>query len=611
MLTDLSKKIILGELDIGNLQSFWVNYSANTWYVDFDAVYDRIGAEFLTGVVAQSTVSVGSVSSDAAALLLAVSVATVEAQENTFFWDALARRVYIHLLGGDRPIMHRLVLGIVFGVGNADTLIPGAATIYWPHLRGAPKISKGRDPLFYGRLEYGGGSLSLENMDGTYDLLGETQDVFGNSLRLYLGCEGEARASFRQFYTGTTGRIGVGQALLDIKVSDPRRYLVAEIPDKVFTVAAYPDLKPGNEGKSIPIGYGELRNVPVICINEDEAPAPANYDFLLFDVSRHPAGITSIDIVYVDGVPKVPSASSALLATFSLAAADYDPGQKVTCTCVGYKDDAGNTISNALDIITDIFERWMSLPYSATGYDQAAWNAARAIAPDACYFADKPVKLNEIIEEICASVRGLFFSDRFGRWSFRIVNRAAYPVRTLQGYRMLEGASVDYDPEQTIGVVLVGYDRDWAEDDYKYLRDDSRQAEVKARYKIAPEHPPFDTLLTNAADAQAFATAVLEEGAFVSRPFSVHAPMSGTFSEVGDIVLAELTRADGSPFIGTVKAEVVGIDYDLLAAEETLSCLIIEVIPPMGEHEEAGYYAEDEMYYGDDTAGFYGESGAA
>ncbi len=63
-----------------------------------------------------------------------------------------------------------------------------------------------------------------------------------------------------------------------------------------------------------------------------------------------------------------------------------------------------------------------------------------------------------------------------------------------------------------------------------------------------------------------------------------------------------------SPFIGTVKAEVIGVDYDLLAAEEILHCLIIEVVPPAGEHVEAGYYGEDEMYYGDDAAAFYGDS---
>ena len=595
MLTDLAKKNILAELDIGQQQTIWFNYSGYTWYVDFDAVYDRIDPAFLGGVTAQSILNVGSVSSDAAALLLAVDVATVEAEENTFYWDAVARRVYMHLTDGDRPVMHRIVLGVVYGVGTADHIIEGASTIYYPRLRGVPRISKSRDPLFYGRLEYGGGAMDWDNADGAYDTLAEDQDVFGNSIRFFLGFNDEPRASYRQLYTGIAGKIRVGQMLLGIDVGDLRKYLVTEIPDKVFHLDDYPDLKDGNIGKGIPIGYGEMRNVPATCTNEDEAPPPATFDFKLFDVSRHPSGITSIDIVRVDGVPVVPTASSAANATFSLATADYDPGQKVTVDCVGYKDDAGNTISNALDVIADILLRWMGIPYSATAYDQALWNAAQAQAPDISYFANKPTKINQIVEDICSSVRGLFLSDRFGRWSFRIPNPAAYPVRTLQGYRLLEDPAVDYDPEQAIGVVRVGYDKDWSEDEYKYLRDDSRRAEVLARYKVAPEQT-FDTLLATSAAAQAFATAALEEGAFVQKPFSAQGPMGETLSEIGDIVRAELVRPDGSPFIGTVKAEVLGVDYDLLAAEETLRCRIIEVERPAIQVSSDSY---DDMFYGD------------
>ncbi len=590
-----SKKIILGELDIGEQQVVWFNYSPFTWYVDFDAEYDRIGSEFLSGVSAQDIVSVGSVACDAAPLREAASVAAVEAEENTFFWDATTRRCYIHLVDGDRPSLHRMVIGIVYGVANHGVVLEGTSTIYWPRLKGAPRISKSRDPLFYGRLEYGGGTLSLDNSDGVYNLLAEDEDVFGNSLRLFLGFDNEPRASFRQLYSGTVGKIKVGQTLLDIDVADNRKYLIAEIPDKVFTLDDYPDLKPGNNGKHIPVGYGVLRNVPVVCTNEDESPAPATYIFKVLDVSRHPHGMHAISAVRVDGVAKTPASTDPTNGTFTLAAADYDPGQKVTADIEGYEDDSGALIFNPLDIITDIIERWLGIPYSATAYDQALWAAMRLQVPDVAYFANKPTKVNEIIEEICVSIRGLFLSDRFGRWSFRIVNHAAYPVRTLEGYRLLEAPVIEYDPEQTIGVALIGYDRNWSEDEFKYLRDDSRRAEVLARYKLAPEQT-FDTLLTNSADAQAFATAALAEGAFIQRPFSVRGPMSDVLSEIGDIVHTELICPDGQPFIGTVRAEVIGVDYDLLIAQEVLHCLIIEVERP-STYIEGDFY--NDLFYGD------------
>ncbi len=576
MSTDLAKKIILAELDIGSLHDLWLNYSAFTWYVDFDAVYDRIGPEFLAGVSSENVSTVGSVLSDAAALLAAVDVASVETAENTFYWDSNARRVYIHLLNGDRPMMHRIVLGITHGVGTADHPIEGAEILYLPHLRGVPKISKSRDPLFYGRLEYGGGTMSWENADGSYDRLAEDFDVFGGAVRAYLGFDHEPRTSFRPLYAGVAGKIRVGQMLLDIAVDDPRRYLVKEIPDKVFTIAEYSSLKDSIVGKAISIGYGLLRNVPVICVNEAESPAPANYTFKVLDVSRHPHGMHAINHVYVDGVEVTPSAVDLTNATFSLAAAAYDPGQPVTANIEGYEDDSGNPIVNALDIVSDILLRWLNIPYSATAYDLAAWTAARALVPDVAYFANRATKINEIIESICASVRGLFLPDRFAKWIFRVIDTSGAPARTLTGYRMLDPATIDYDPEQVIGLVRVLYDKDWSSGDYRSLTDDSLQEEVRNRYKVAPPHE-FPTLLTNPSDAQAFATAVLAEGAFVQRPFPVRGPMGDNLSEVGDIVRAQLQRPNGQPFIGTVRAIVDGVEYDLLAAEETLRCRIIEV----------------------------------
>jgi hypothetical protein len=61
-------------------------------------------------------------------------------------------------------------------------------------------------------------------------------------------------------------------------------------------------------------------------------------------------------------------------------------------------------------------------------------------------------------------------------------------------------------------------------------------------------------------------------------------------------VRAELLRPDDSPFIGTVKAEVMGVAYDLLAAEETLTCCIIEVERPALYIGSVGY---GERIYGD------------
>lgn len=595
-----SKKIILVELDIGQQQSVWFNYSAFTWYVDFDAVYDRIDAEFLNGVGAQDIDSVGSVSSDAAALRLAASLSAVQAEENTFYWDAGSRRVYVHLVDGDEPSLHRIVLGVVYGVANHGGVYGG--TLYESRLLSAPRIGKSRDPLFWGRISFDGGTVSIDNTDGRFDSMAEDQDVFGNSARILLGFDDEDRDEFRQIYTGTIGAVRVGTDVLEVDIVDPRRYLATRVPDQVFRVADYADLKDSNEGKSIPIGYGVLRNVPAICTNEAEDPAPANYCFKLLEMSHHDA-IGEITTVYVDGVAKAPASTDLAEATFTLAAANYSPGQRVTVDCKGYEDGEGNLIGNALDVIADILQQWLGIPYSASAYDQGAWAAARLLAPEVGYFADKPTEVSEIIEDIASTARGLFLVDAHGRFSFRIPNEAAYPVQEIEGHELLEAPSMEYAPEETLGVVQVGYCRDWSSGESLYLRDDSLRAEVLERYKIAPERT-FETLLPDAAAAQEFADAVLASGGRVARQFSLRLKLSAVQRELGDIIHVTLTRRDGDAFIGTMKAEVIGVEYDLIAAEQLLRLRVIEILPPPGAYVEGEFYGDS--FYGDST---YGTSG--
>lgn len=593
-----SRKIILVELDIGQQQVIWFNWSAFTYYVDFDAVYDLIDPAFLVGVSAQDIDTVGSVASDAAQLLKAASVAQVEGQENTFYWEAASRRVYIHLVAGDEPSLHRLVIGAVYGVANHAGVYGG--TLYEGRLKSAPSLARRRDPLFWGRIEFGGGAYQFDNADGAYDRLAEDWDVFGNAIRSFLGFDDEPRSAFRQLCTHTVGTVRIGQAIMEVEAADSRRYLVTRIPDKQFTVAVYLNLKPGNEGKAISVAYGVLRNVPIMCTNEAESPAPATFNFKVCDCIYH--GIKAIDAVRVDGVTVTPTSTDLVNGTFTLATADYDPGQKVTADVQGYKDAGGNLIANALDVIADILACWGGIAYSSASYDQAAWAAARAAAPDVCWWSDEPTEISEIIEDICATVRGLFLIDRLGRFTFRIPNPAAYPVQQIESWELLEEPAISYEPAETVGVVRVGYSPDWAEDERKYLRDDSRREAVLVRYKVAPERT-FDTLLTTAAAAQAFATAVLDQAEWINRPLPLRLKLQDKQRELGDVVQVALKRRGGGEFIGTAKAEVIGVEYDLLAAEQILDCRVVEFVAP-SVYVEGEFYGD--RFYGDS---YYGTSG--
>jgi len=589
-----TKKIILVELDLGSRQRVWFNYSAFTYYVDFDAVYDRIDAAFLSGVSAQSIVSVGSVSSDAAHLAIKTSIAAVQSTELSFYWDASARRVYIHLQNGDEPSLHRITIGVVYGVTNHAGVYGG--THYEGRLREAPSISKRRDPLFFGRLAFEGGTISIDNTDGFFDRIGEDNDVFGNSVRILQGFEGFNYSDFVRMGQGLIETIRVGRDTLEVGMVDGRKALSRRAPSNVFDATTYPNIKPGNIGKAIPLAYGVLLNVPVVCTNEAESGSPATYSFKLCDCTDHP--IDAITAVRVKGVAKTPASTDLANGTFTLATADYDPGDEVTCDFTGYEDDAGDPIDNAADVILDLLETQLGLEYDPASFDQGEWAVAEAQAADIGLFVDSPTEVYDLIEDICTSARMMFFPHDDGRFTLRKYNPNRAVSQTFEEDELLEVPTVEYDPSEVLSSTMVGYARDWTEDQLRYLHDTSQEATVFEAYKVYREET-FDTLLTSSADAQDYSDDIMLLSSGVMRRLTAKFKLQPLEREIMDFVDIPILRRDGSG-LGTVKAEILGITKDLLAAEITLDCRIVEVYPET-IYVQGGYWGED--YWGDELWG--------
>jgi hypothetical protein len=589
-----TKKITLVELDLGTRQKVWFNYSAFTYYVDFDAVYDRIDPAFLAGVSAQSIVSVGSVSSDAARLASKSSIAAVESTELSFYWDASTRRVYIHLQGGGEPSLHRITLGVVYGVANHAGVYGG--TYYEGRLKSAPAISKRRDPLFFGRLSFEGGQITIDNTDGFFDRIGEDNDVFGNSVRILQGFEGFDYTDFVRMGQGLIETIRVGRDTLEVGMVDGRKALSRRAPSRVFDVATYPNIKPGNIGKAIPLAYGVLLNVPVVCTNEAETGSPATYSFKLCDCTDHP--IDAITAVRVNGVAKSTASTDLANGTFTLATADYDPGDEVTCDFTGYEDDAGDPIENAADVILDLLETQLDLEYDPATFDQGEWAIAEAQAADIGLLVDSPTEVYDSIEDICASARMMFFQHDDGRYTLRKYNPNRSVSQAFEADELLEVPTVEYDKSEVLSSIMVGYARDWAEDQLRYLNDTSHEAAVFEAFKSRPSDT-FDTLLTSTADAQDYADDVMLLSSVQMRLFTAKFKLQPLEREIMDFVDIPVVRKSGG-FLGLVKAEILGITKDLLAAQIELECRIVEIYPET-VYVQGGYWGED--YWGDEVWG--------
>lgn len=586
----ISKKIWIVELDIGQEHQFWHNWAAGVWYVNFDLVYPLIDSSFLAGEGGRTVTRIGSVKSDGLSLSPVSSAADVQANELSFFYDGGTKTLYIHLQNGDEPALHLVFFGEVIGVSNVDGVYNDF--IYESRLLSIPDVSRSRDPLFFGKIAFGGGRASVRNDDGAFDRFGEDYDVFGNSGRILQGFEGQAYEDFRQQFSGFIEDLSIGPKIMEVALQDKRAFLSRKVPDAVFDQTTYPDLKDQNVGKSIPIGYGVMQNVPVVCTNEAESPAPATYSFKLFDTAHH--AIKAMDQVYVKGIAKTHGGEDLANATFTLAAADYSPGDEVTCDCQGYVDANGVLIANALDVILDMLVTYFPLNYNANFFNTGEWNVSRLAAPDINYFAREPVEVISIIEEISSSVFGLFLVEDGGRYSYRIYNQAAAAVQTITRYELLELPLVEYDPKEILTSTRVGYAKDWAAGELRYLHDISQQADLFRQWKVYREKT-FPTLLTTAAAAQDFSDKVLQLSAGPKRIFVAKTKMQTALRQIGDMINVEVYRRR-EKLLGMVKAEVVGVSKSADENGVTLTCRIVELILDT-VYQQGSYYGDS--YYGD------------
>jgi len=584
----VSKKILLCELDIGQIQDFWTNFRAGAWYVNFNKVYPDIDSSFLTGVSAQDITRIGSVKAGGQSLSAVSSKEAVQENDSSFFFDDLFKALYVHCPGGDDPAIFNMMIGEAWGFANHAGVYNNF--IYEGRLLSIPAISKSKDPLFFGVVSFEGGEASIDNSDGAYDRFGEDRDVFGNSARALLGFDDLPYPDFIPLMSGFVEDMVVGP-ILKVNIQDKRKQLSRTLPVNNFDAVTYPDIKDKNVGKGISIAYGPIKNAPVICTNEMKAPAPANYNFKLLDTTFH--SIKEITQVRVKGVPKATSASDLNAGTFSLAAANYSPGDEVTCDFKGYVDALGNLIENGLDVTADLLKNYYNVNFNSNFFNMAHWDRSRA--RNINLFLDEEKELIELIGEIAASVQGDFIVEDDGRFAFRIYSAVAAAVATITVDQLLEIPEIKYEPSEVLTSLTVGYAKDWAEDDYLLLVDKSHEDAIYAKYKTKL-WKRFDTLLTTAADAQDWADRQLELSGDVKKIFPLVTKLQVIQREIDDIIYAFVNRPQ-KEMLGKVKAEIIGIDKNCDEMTVRLDCRLIEILEEI--------YIEHEAYYGDT---YYGDN---
>jgi hypothetical protein len=218
---------IIFSMDITTPNVQWVNLGAGVWYMRMDAIYPDVEEELLGWFTPQFFRDIGSVLVDSIELVQATSVLEVSENPESFYWDGEA--LYIYPPGGTSPYMHEILLGIVFGYSREGFSPVNANTFYESRLLALPSISKARDPLYWGRLQYEGGSVDLNNGDGEFDLFGESVDVYGNQARVMMGFADMDIAEYQRLFTGFVETMDIDETKNTVSFKDKRKQLTKPI----------------------------------------------------------------------------------------------------------------------------------------------------------------------------------------------------------------------------------------------------------------------------------------------------------------------------------------------------------------------------------------------
>jgi hypothetical protein len=365
---------VLFDIDITSLQNLWVNAGAGVWYVNANGLYPEVDSELLSGLsVIQDLPNIGSVLVDSTQLVKASTLLECSENVESFYWDGI--NLYITCPGWGNPYLSKINIGIVTGYSKEGFTPVGGNSYYESRLIGVPSITKARDPLFWGKIQYEGGSVDLNNGDGGLDLFGEQYNVYGNQARVSIGFADQDISEYELLFTGFIESLSINEENVQISFVDKRKQLTKKVLYSCTNLNALTAIEeilfdhyniPYNglyydttewelaktRANNVTINLQEPESAIEIIQNICESTfgifitkPDGKYSFRIVQ-----AGDPAEHVIYPDDILNYPNAT-------------YDPSEVITATLIGYNRD-WTTTGSAYTYLNDtsqedvIFDRY-------------------------------------------------------------------------------------------------------------------------------------------------------------------------------------------------------------------------------------------------------------
>lgn len=548
-----SNKVTLVEID-SPLKEAWQNYQPGIWFQLLSpgkGQFDAEGIFYFWGTENDVYYNIGSVNVDGSIYTKTTSLNNCISTEKSWFYDTDTTYIYLHFEDFNPPeafITKAPGAVIGFTLGEDKTVNNYFEDIgYIPSVKSIPNLSKKKDSLFFGLLQYQGGTITFHNEDGYFDDFA-IRDLYGQPVRIRLSFEGLAYSDSLLVYSGRVEDFSHDFTTFKLKIADVRKLLSRKLPVNVFDSITYPNMDSKLIGKPIPIIFGTVIGVPAY------RTSSGNWKFA--DTTFNSI-LATIDVYDKDGV------------TFSHGGTETDgtfTGSDTTDKL--YVDCEQSSVANGLDVISDILENYENVTFNSSNYDTVEWNQEKVNVSDAGIWIGQGNLMSsvDVIELICTQENGIFDVLADGKFTFRKLNLNRVPTHEILEDELLDDPSIKYDSEEYLSSVKVEYSLDRLNKEPEVFTNSDFQGEVFGRYRQYKERT-FETALTNSTDAETLTDSIMEISKFIFPIIGLTTKTQNIGLRILDNMIYTYTRQNGNEILARSRFQVLGINLNLSSYE--------------------------------------------
>ena len=305
-----------------------------------------------------TTNHVDDVLENGASLAVQTSIANVESNAGSYFWDQAAGRVYVHGTADAIPSGKTVQAVVSFTFSDTGRVYEGR--YYDPRIKALPSFSMRVERTFGDPGQLGSGTMVYENGDGFFDYLSGLQWDAGRIV-LKMGIDDPyppfAPAAYAEFDTiGTwiVKRWAKKDTEFTVSFEEIKAGTKVKIPIDHFTRDEFPYMREEDVGKVKPIAYGQIFDVAPVCVHLGEKR---------FRVAGHAIqgffGIRMRSAVTGYWVNTGFGTKDNSIAEFTVP--DWDMKAEMAVDFFGKVNTDGTLMDNPADVVRDLLQTYLGV----------------------------------------------------------------------------------------------------------------------------------------------------------------------------------------------------------------------------------------------------------